>query len=100
MEALDESHGWKPWMKALADPVRVRLLSFVATAPVGEVCACDFPATLGTSQPTLSHHLSQMVTAGILHREQRDKRGLVQSRRARLAERHAPLADTTDGQAA
>ncbi len=60
-------------LKALADPVRVRLLSLVATASSGEVCACDFPSVLGKSQSTISHHLSQMVAAGILSREQRGK---------------------------
>ena len=58
-------------LKALADPARLRLISIIATA--GEGCACDFPALLGKSQPTVSHHLSQLVKAGILHREQRGK---------------------------
>jgi len=39
---------------ALADPVRIRLLSLVAEA--GECCACDLIAPLGKSQPTVSHH--------------------------------------------
>lgn len=59
------------WLKALADPVRLRLVSIVASA--GEGCACDFPELLGKSQPTISHHLSQLVKAGILDREQRGK---------------------------
>ncbi|NNC81092.1 MAG: helix-turn-helix transcriptional regulator [Acidimicrobiales bacterium] len=58
-------------LKALADPVRLRLVSIIAD--VGEGCACDFPAILGKSQPTISHHLSQLVEAGILEREQRGK---------------------------
>jgi len=58
-------------MKALADPVRLKLISVIAAA--GEGCACDFPAITGKSQPTVSHHLSQLVDAGILHREQRGK---------------------------
>ncbi len=58
-------------LKALADPVRLRLVSIIANA--GEECACDFPDALGKSQPTISHHLSQLVKAGILHREQRGK---------------------------
>jgi ArsR family transcriptional regulator, arsenate/arsenite/antimonite-responsive transcriptional repressor len=60
-------------MKALADPVRLRLVSIVAAAPTGEVCACDLPAQVGRSQPTVSHHLSLLVRAGILEREQRGK---------------------------
>lgn len=60
-------------LKALADPVRLRLISIVATAPSGEVCACDLPELLGRSQPTISHHLSALVRAGLIDREQRGK---------------------------
>jgi arsenate reductase len=60
-------------LKALADPVRLRLVSIVATAPTGSVCACDLPAALGKSQPTVSHHLTQLVNAGLLEREQSGK---------------------------
>ena len=58
-------------LKALADPVRLKLVSIIANA--GEGCACDFPLLTGKSQPTVSHHLSQLVNAGILDREQRGK---------------------------
>ncbi len=57
--------------KALGDPVRVKLVNIVANAD--EACACDFPEALGKSQPTISHHLSILVKAGILEREQRGK---------------------------
>jgi len=60
-------------LKALADPVRIRLVSLVAAARSGEVCACDLPAQLDRSQPTVSHHLTQLVRAGVLHREQRGR---------------------------
>lgn len=60
-------------LKALADPVRLRLVSIVASAPAGEVCACDLPALLDRSQPTVSHHLTQLVRAGLIDREQRGK---------------------------
>ncbi|HEY8523826.1 MAG TPA: metalloregulator ArsR/SmtB family transcription factor [Acidimicrobiales bacterium] len=60
-------------LKALADPVRLRLVSAIASAPAGEVCACDLPALVGRSQPTVSHHLGQLVRAGLLDREQRGK---------------------------
>lgn len=59
--------------KVLSDPIRLRLLSIVANAPGGEVCACDLAGPLGRSQPTISHHLSVLVEAGLLHREQRGK---------------------------
>ena len=48
-------------LKALADPIRLRLVSVVAAG--GEACACDFPALVGRTQPTVSHHLSQLVKA-------------------------------------
>lgn len=59
--------------KLLADPVRLRLLSIVATAPTGEVCACDLTAPVDRSQPTVSHHLSALTEAGLLEREKRGK---------------------------
>jgi len=59
--------------KALADPVRLRLVSLIAASRGGEICACDLPGLLQRSQPTVSHHLSQLVKAGILAREQRGK---------------------------
>lgn len=60
-------------LKALADPVRLRLFSVIASAPTGEVCACDLPAVLDRSQPTVSHHLTQLTRAGLVEREQRGK---------------------------
>lgn len=59
--------------KALADPARLRLFSMVASVPDGEACGCDFVSPLGRSQPTVSHHLSVLVDAGLLSREQRGK---------------------------
>ena len=60
-------------LKALADPARLRLLSIIASSPDGEACACDLSAPVARSQPTVSHHLTQLVRAGILQREQRGK---------------------------
>ena len=60
-------------LKALADPVRLRLVSIIAAAPAGEACACDLTEPVGRSQPTVSHHLTQLVTAGVLTREQRGR---------------------------
>ena len=58
-------------LKALADPVRLRLMNLIAQA--GEGCACDLPLALDRSQPTVSHHLKVLVEAGLLEREQRGK---------------------------
>ena len=60
-------------LKALADPVRIQLVSIIASAPGGEACTCDLPALVGRSQPTVSHHLAQLVRAGLIDREQRGK---------------------------
>jgi ArsR family transcriptional regulator, arsenate/arsenite/antimonite-responsive transcriptional repressor len=59
--------------KALADPVRLRLLSIVASAATGEACACDLTAPVGRSQPTVSHHMAALVDAGLVLREQRGR---------------------------
>lgn len=59
--------------KVLSDPVRLRLLSLIASAPDGEVCACDLVEPLGRSQPTVSHHLSVLTEAGLLRREKRGR---------------------------
>ncbi len=59
--------------KLLADPIRLRILSLIANAPGGAVCACDLPEAIGRSQPTVSHHLSLLTDAGLITREQRGK---------------------------
>ena len=59
--------------KVLAAPARLRLLSMVAAAETGEACACDLVEPVGRSQPTVSHHLSLLVDAGLLTREKRGK---------------------------
>lgn len=82
-------------LKALADPIRLRLVSIIATSPTGEVCACDLPESLERSQPTVSHHLSLLVNAGLLEREQRGKWAWFRLRRARLGELSALLAPSS-----
>jgi ArsR family transcriptional regulator len=58
---------------ALGDPARLRLLSLIATASAGEVCACDLVEPIGRSQPTVSHHLKVLREAGLITS---DKRGV------------------------
>lgn len=60
-----------PLLKALADPVRLRLLSLIASRPGQEACACDLQDAFDLSQPTISHHLKVMHEAGLLTREKR-----------------------------
>ena len=59
--------------KALGDPTRVRLISLIAAHEGAEACVCDLTAPVGLSQPTVSHHLKQLVDAGLLVREQRGR---------------------------
>lgn len=59
--------------KALGDPTRVRLVSLIAAHDTGEACVCDLTDPVGLSQPTVSHHLKQLVDAGLLTREQRGR---------------------------
>jgi ArsR family transcriptional regulator len=56
---------------ALADPVRLRLLSLVADA--GEVCSCDMLEPLGKAQPTVSHHTKILAEAGLIVGEKRGR---------------------------
>jgi len=59
-------------LKALADPVRLRILSLIAAQPDAEACVCHLTEPIGLSQPTMTHHLQILHGAGIL---ERDKRG-------------------------
>lgn len=62
-----------PLLKALADPVRLRLVSLIASSAAGEACVCDLGDAFDLTQATISHHLKVLHTAGLLHR---DKRGV------------------------
>src|SRR6187399_3638973 len=55
--------------KALADPVRLRLLSLIAAAPEGTACSCDLEEPVGKTQSTVSHHLSLLADAGLITKE-------------------------------
>ena len=56
---------------ALADPVRLRLLSLIASAD--EVCACDLTGPVARSQPTVSHHTKVLSEAGLITGEKRGR---------------------------
>jgi ArsR family transcriptional regulator, arsenate/arsenite/antimonite-responsive transcriptional repressor len=60
-----------PLLKALADPVRLRLLSLVASHAEGEACVCDLGGAFDLSQPTISHHLKVLHEVGLLDRSKR-----------------------------
>lgn len=57
--------------KALGDPVRLRLLSLIASREGGEVCVCDLTPAFALSQPTISHHLKLLREAGLIGSERR-----------------------------
>ena len=57
--------------KALGDPVRLRLMSLIASHVGGEACVCDISQTIDVSQPTISHHLKVLRSAGLLGSERR-----------------------------
>jgi ArsR family transcriptional regulator, arsenate/arsenite/antimonite-responsive transcriptional repressor len=59
--------------KALADPVRLQLLSLIAAAPEGSACSCDLEEPVGKSQPTVSHHLSVLADAGLITKAKRGR---------------------------
>lgn len=65
---LDEeaANGMAPVLGALADPVRLRIVSMLAAAPDGAACGCDLETPLNLSQPTVSHHLKILREAGIV----------------------------------
>jgi ArsR family transcriptional regulator, arsenate/arsenite/antimonite-responsive transcriptional repressor len=58
-------------MKAMADPVRLRLLSLIASHHGGEVCVCELTEHFDVSQPTISHHLKKLKEVGLVDSERR-----------------------------
>jgi ArsR family transcriptional regulator, arsenate/arsenite/antimonite-responsive transcriptional repressor len=56
---------------ALADPIRLRIFSIIATE--GEVCSCNLEGPLERSQPTISHHTSKLASAGLIVGERRGR---------------------------
>ena len=60
-----------PAFKALGDPVRLQLMSMIASAPDGEICVCDLTPAFTLSGPTISHHLKTLREAGLVEAERR-----------------------------
>ena len=67
----DQAAQVVPLLKALADPVRLRLLSMVLSHDGAEACVCDLLPAFDLSQPTISHHLKVLHESGLLNREKR-----------------------------
>lgn len=72
-EPLDaaEADELAPLFKAIADPVRLRLLSLIACHEGGEACVCDLTGTFELTGPTISHHLKVLKTAGLIDSQRR-----------------------------
>ncbi|WP_324251257.1 metalloregulator ArsR/SmtB family transcription factor [Nocardioides sp. Leaf374] len=82
----DEQAGQlAPLLKAIADPVRLRLLSLVLSHEGAEACVCDLLPAFDLSQPTISHHLKVLHDAGLLDREKRGVWVYYQARPAAMA---------------
>ncbi len=62
-----------PVLSALADPVRLRIISMLMSAPGGTSCGCDLQEPLGLTQPTVSHHLKVLREAGLVEGEKRGR---------------------------
>ncbi|RBY78838.1 metalloregulator ArsR/SmtB family transcription factor [Blastococcus sp. TF02A-26] len=71
--STEQAEQIAPLLKALADPVRLRLVSLIASGEGGEACVCDLNGAFELTQATISHHLKVLHNAGILDR---DKRGV------------------------
>jgi ArsR family transcriptional regulator len=71
--SLDEEQAdnLAPMFKALGDPVRLRLLSMIASAPNGEICVCELTPNFAQAGPTISHHLKVLREAGLVAAERR-----------------------------
>ncbi|MCF8610489.1 metalloregulator ArsR/SmtB family transcription factor [Gordonia sp. HY285] len=69
--SVDQADQVSSVFKALADPVRLRLFSLIASHAGGEACVCDISPAVDVSQPTISHHLKVLKAAGLLESERR-----------------------------
>jgi len=87
-----EASGLAIVFKALADPVRLRLFSLVASHVGGEACVCDLAASFDVTQPTISHHLKVLREAGLLDSERRGTWIYYRARPEALAQLSALLA--------
>ncbi|MEU4680349.1 metalloregulator ArsR/SmtB family transcription factor [Micromonospora sp. NPDC023737] len=65
----EQAAGIAPMFKALGDPVRLRLMSMIASVP--EMCVCDLTPAFDLSGPTISHHLKVLREAGLVDSERR-----------------------------
>ena len=58
-------------LKAIADPTRIQLISYINASNNAEACVCNLTEPLALTQPTVSHHLKVLTEAGLIEREKR-----------------------------
>ena len=91
----EQAERMAPLLKALADPVRPRLPSLVASHADGEACVCDLNDAFDLSQPTISHHLKVLHEVGLLDRTKRGVWVYYSIRREALADLGALIGGVT-----
>ena len=69
--SADQSIELARLFKAMGDPVRLRLMSLIASHEGGEACVCDLTDVFDLSGPTISHHLKVLREAGLIAGERR-----------------------------
>ena len=69
--SAEQAEQVAPLLKALADPVRLRLVSLIAASAGGEACVCDLNDAFDLTQATISHHLKVLHAVGLLDRAKR-----------------------------
>jgi ArsR family transcriptional regulator len=68
---IDQAASLAAVFKALSDPIRLRLLSLIASHAGGEACVCDLTPNVNVSEPTVSHHLKVLRESGLVTSERR-----------------------------
>ena len=92
--SAEQAEQVAPMLKALGEPVRLRLMSLIASHPGGEACVCDLNDAFDLSQPTISHHLKVLHEAGLLDREKRGVWVYYRARTKALASLGALIGDS------
>lgn len=64
--SVEDAVGLAVRLKALADPARLQLVDYLLAQPDREACTCDLAPVVGLSEPTTSHHLKQLLQAGLV----------------------------------
>lgn len=69
MVTADDALAIAQRLKALADPTRIQLVSLLLSSPGGAACTCELAPAVELSEPTVSHHLKQLLDAGLVSKQ-------------------------------